>query len=193
MKKLLLICLLFASATNGFSQSILKRLSFGIKAGTNYSDYTNAEFATEGLVGFHAGAIVNLKITDKFSVQEEFLFSSQGAKMKNDLFGQQQDLKVYYMTVPILVKYRTNFGLYFEAGPQVGARIKEDPENTSFGEFAKKVDIAAAGGLGYQMKNGFGFGARYVMGLTPVGDFKISNVKTEAKTSVIQGSVFYIF
>jgi hypothetical protein len=192
MKKLLLICLLFVSA-NSFAQGLLKRLSFGLKAGANYSDYTNAEFTTEGLVGFHAGALVNLKLTDKFSIQEEFLFSSQGAKMNNDLFGQQQDLKVYYMTVPILVKYRTNFGLYVEAGPQVGARIKEDPENKTVGEFAKKLDMTVVGGLGYQMKNGFGFGARYVYGLTPVSDYKIANVKTDAKTTVVQGSVFYIF
>jgi len=167
-------------------------LSFGLKAGGNYSNYTNADFATEGIMGFHAGALVNFRITDHLSVQEEFLFSSQGAKMKNDLFGKE-NLNVYYLTVPFLIKYKTNFGLYFEAGPQTGLRLKEDTKGASFGDFAKKLDLAAAGGIGFQTKSGFGIGARYIAGLSKVGDFDISNVKTDFKTNVVQASVFYIF
>jgi hypothetical protein len=192
MKKLLFICLVFAS-TNGFSQGLFKRLSFGLKAGANYSNYTNASFATEGIVGFHAGALVNFRITDNFSVQEEFLFSSQGAKVKdNTLFGKE-NLNVYYMTVPFVLKYRTNFGLYIEAGPQAGFRIKEDVGSNSFGEFANKMDLAGVGGIGYQTKSGFGIGARYVAGISKVGNFNASNIKTDFKTNVIQSSIFYIF
>jgi hypothetical protein len=192
MKKLIVICLVLAS-TNGFSQGIFKRLSFGIKAGANYSDYSNAGFATEGLVGFHAGALVNFKITDHLSVQEEFLFSSQGAKVKDGTIFGGEDIKVNYMTVPFLIKYKTKFGLYFEAGPQVGLRINEDIKNTQIGEFAKKMDLAAAGGLGYQTPFGLGFGVRYVYGLSTVGDFNYSNIKTDFRTNVAQASIFYIF
>jgi hypothetical protein len=192
MKKLIVICLVLAS-TNGFSQGIFKRLSFGIKAGANYSDYSNAGFATEGLVGFHAGALVNFKITDHLSVQEEFLFSSQGAKVKDGTIFGGEDIKVNYMTVPFLVKYKTKFGLYLEAGPQVGFRINEDIKNTQIGEFAKKMDLAAAGGLGYQTPFGLGFGVRYIYGLSTVGDFNYSNIKTDFKTNVAQASIFYIF
>lgn len=98
MKKLLFICLVLMASTNCFSQGLLKRLSFGIKAGGNYSNYTNADFATEGMVGFHAGAIVNFKLTNNLSIQEEFLFSSQGAKLKENLFGKD-NIKVYYATL----------------------------------------------------------------------------------------------
>lgn len=191
MKKLLFICLVLAT-TNCFSQSLLKRLSFGLKAGANYSNYTNADFATEALVGFHAGALVNFRITDNFSIQEEFLFSSQGAKMKNDLFGKD-NLNVYYLSVPFLIRYKTSFGLYFEAGPQTGFRIKEDTKGASFGNFAKRLDLAAAGGIGYQTKSGFGIGARYIAGLSKVGDFDIANIKTDFRTNMVQASLFYIF
>jgi hypothetical protein len=195
MKKLLLICFVLSSV-NCFSQDsfvgrLTKRLSFGLKAGANYSDYTHADFATDALVGWHAGGLVNFRITDNLSIQEEFLFSTQGAKVKNDLFGKE-NINVYYVTVPFLIKYRTNFGLYFEAGPQTGMRVNND--NTgSWGDFAKRLDLAAAGGLGFQTKGGFGIGARYIAGLSKVGDFNITNVKTDFRTNVIQASVFYIF
>src|SRR5882757_5765877 len=117
MKKLLFICCCLAS-TGCFSQGLFSRLHFGVKAGANYS---NADFATEALMGFHAGAIVNFKLTDNLSIQEEFLFSSQGAKMKNNVFGQE-NVKVYYVTVPFLLKYRSKSGLFIEAGPQVGMK-----------------------------------------------------------------------
>lgn len=191
MKKLLFIGLVLAS-TNSFSQGIFQRLSFGLKAGGNYSNYTNTNFETEAIAGFHAGALVNFKFNDHFSVQEEFLFSSQGAKVKNDLFGKD-NVNVYYITVPFVLKYKTNFGLYIEAGPQTGMKVKEDVDNTSGGDFAKKLDLAAVGGLGYQSKSGFGFGVRYVAGLSKVGDFNISTVKTDFRTNVAQASIFYIF
>jgi len=193
MKKLLFICLVLLS-TKGFSQSFLNRFEFGLKAGANYSNFTNTDFATDPLVGFHAGATVAFKITDNFLVQEEFLFSSQGAKIKGDanVFGNN-DIKLYYISVPFLAKYRTNFGLYIEAGPQVGMKAKEEVKGLTFGEFAKKLDLAAGGGIGYQSKIGLGIGVRYIYGISKVGDFDIANIKTDFRPNVAQASIFYVF
>jgi hypothetical protein len=179
MKKLLVISFVLVS-THSFGQSfvqgIVSRLSFGVKAGANYSNYVNADFATDPLVGFHAGGMVNFRFTKHFSVQEEFLFSSQGAKVAD------VDRKVYYLSVPIMLKYRTNLGLYLEAGAQAGMRLHEDVK-----DFSKQLEFGAAGGLGFQSKMGLGFGVRYVAGVSKagmIGDFR---------NSVAQGSVFYIF
>ncbi|HTI09241.1 MAG TPA: porin family protein [Puia sp.] len=195
MKKSILLGLVLVSShcfSQSFMQGIVQRLQFGIKGGANYSNYVNAGFNTDGLVGFHAGAIVGFKLTKNLSIQEEFLFSTQGAKVKGDLFGKE-DVKVSYITVPFLLKYRTNVGIYFEAGPQVGMRANEDVGNGQMGEFAKKLDLSAAGGIGYQSRSGFGIGARYVAGLSKVGNFQLSNVQTDFRNSVVQASIFYIF
>jgi hypothetical protein len=72
-------------------------------------------------------------------------------------------------------------------------RTSENIGNTQIGEFAKSLDLSAAGGLGYQSKSGFGFGVRYVAGLSKVGDFQISDTKPDFKNSVMQASIFYIF
>ena len=191
MKKLLVICFALVS-TQSFSQSLFQRLSFGLKAGANYSNYTNANFNTEGIVGFHTGGLVNFKLTNSLSIQEEFLFSTQGAKVKDNVFGTE-NIKVSYINVPFLLKYRSNLGLYIEAGPQVGMRANDNVSSTQIGEFAKKLDLSAVGGIGFQSKSGFGFGARYIAGLSKVGDFQPSTVKPDFRNSVIQASIFYIF
>jgi hypothetical protein len=195
MKKLIfvsLLCVSFHGYSQSFTSALLGRLSFGLKAGANYSNYVNTDFATDALVGFHAGALVNFRLTSRLSIQEEFLFSTQGAKVKEDVFGKDK-INVYYMNVPFLLKYRMPLGLYVELGPQVGMRLKEDPEHTADGNFAKRLDLSAAGGIGFQTHSGFGIGARYIAGISKVGDFNISNVKPDFRSSIVQASVFYIF
>lgn len=195
MKKSLLICLVLTSTrcfSQNFMQSMMQRLSFGIKAGANYSNYVNADFNTQAVAGYHAGALVDFKLTNNLAIQEEFLFSSQGAKVQEELFGKQ-DINVYYMSVPFLLKYRTNSGIYIEAGPQVDMRIKDNIPKTQTGDFAKQMSFAAAGGIGFQSKSGLGIGARYVAGLSDVGNFQPSTIKPDFRNSVVQVSVFYIF
>jgi hypothetical protein len=192
MKKLVLICMVLIG-TNSFSQSFLDKFHFGLKAGSNYSDFTNADFDTEGLVGFHAGAIVNFEINEKLSIQEEFLYSTQGSKIKDGIF-QGQEIKLSYISVPILLKYKFNNGIYLEAGPQIGILASEDFKAIdSSDKFAEKVDGGAAAGVGYQFKNGFGIGARYYMGLTDVSKSKSSAINTNFQNNTAQVSVFYFF
>jgi len=195
MKKLMLICLVLVSA-KGFSQSftgnILKRLEFGIKAGANATNFTDANFPTDPLIGFHAGATVAYKFTDNFMIQEEFLFSTQGAKIKGGTLGNQ-DLKLYYMSVPFLLKYRTQAGFYLEAGAQAGFKVKEDVAGAGNQDFAKKIDVGAAGGIGYQSKMGLGIGARYIYGISKISDVNLSNITNDFKNNNIQASVFYVF
>jgi hypothetical protein len=195
MKKLMLICLVLLSSkgfSQSFTQNIFSRIEFGIKAGANVTNFTNAGFPTDPLIGFHAGATVAFKFTNNLMVQEEFLFSTQGAKIKDGSLGDQ-DLKLYYMSVPFLLKYRTNSGLYIEAGTQVGVKLKEDVSGINTENFAKKLDLGAAGGIGYQSKMGLGIGARYIYGLSKVADFNLANVTNDFKNNNIQASIFYVF
>jgi len=195
MKKLLVICFVLLSAkgfSQSFTQGILQHLEFGIKAGTNVSNFTDANFPTDPLIGFNAGATVAYKFTNNFMVQEDFLFSTQGAKIKGGSLGDQ-DLKLYYMSVPFLLKYRTNGGFYVEAGMQAGIKIKEDVAGINTNNFANRVDVGAAGGIGYQTKMGIGIGARYIYGVSKVSDFNVSNITNNYKNNTVQADIFYVF
>ncbi|BAV07547.1 Outer membrane protein beta-barrel domain-containing protein [Filimonas lacunae] len=191
MKKTLVI-ILTLFATKGFSQGLFSRLEFGLKAGGNVSNFTNASFPTDPLYGFHAGFTMAFKITDRILIQEDILFSTQGAKIKGGSLGDQ-DLKLNYISIPFLLKYRAQSGFFVEAGPQFGMKANEKVAGWSKDDFAKKIDIAAAGGIGYQSRIGLGVGARYIYGLSKVGNFDISNVNNDFKNNTIQASIFYVF
>lgn len=195
MKQFVLVGLLCLGTQLGFSQSLLQRFSLGLKAGANYSDFNDASFDTEGLVGFHGGLIVNFGLTDKWSLQQEFLYSTQGAKAKGGLFGER-DIKLAYLSIPLLVKYHSNIGLYGEFGGQANVLI-EDAKDTGPEDFADKIDGGVIVGLGYQFRNGpvkgLGIGARYYFGLTEVGKFNSGVVNSDFKNQVAQLSAFYTF
>jgi hypothetical protein len=197
MKKVFLaMAMLLVSHVVFGQESFLSRFHFGLKAGINSSNFENANFDTDMLTGFHVGAIVNFALTDKWSIQEEFLYSTQGAKIKNGFALGDKELKLSYVSVPILVKYHSNLGIYGEIGGQANILV-EDAKNTGFEDFADKIDGGAVAGLGYQFKSGpvkgLGIGARYYYGFTNVGKFTSSTINSDFKNSMIQGSLFYIF
>lgn len=201
MKKLILAVLVLVSTTcfaqtspenQSFGKKIMSRLEFGIKAGANASNFNKFNLPTDPLIGFHAGLSVAYKFNEHLMVQEDFLYSMQGAKLKGGILGTQ-DLKLSYVQVPILLKYRTTSGFYVEAGAQTGILIKEDVVGyTGDQKFAKKIDASAVGGIGFQSKMGLGIGARYAYGFTKVSDTP-SAALGDFTNSTIQASLFYIF
>ena len=84
MKKvILMIALVTISVTNSNAQSTDNRsaVSFGIKAGTNYSnvyDSDNEDFVADGKFGFAAGAFVAIPLGKFIGIQPEILYSQKG-------------------------------------------------------------------------------------------------------------------
>src|SRR5215217_1406699 len=142
MKKLLLAAALLISVQSAFAQ----KFSIGPKAGLNISNYTGGDIESDALVGYHLGGIINYGFGKVFSIQPEVLFSTQGAKVNNA--GTKSDFKISYVTVPVMLKFKTNGGFYVEFGPQVGFRTSTDIPDQTINNFAKNLDLAAAGGIG---------------------------------------------
>ncbi len=174
-------------ATTTFAQNF----SGGIKAGANFSNFTGGDFDAvkkKAIAGFHGGVFLNFSF-GALSLQPEVLISTQGARI--DSVSRSYDWKVTYATLPVLLKYRSAGGFYLEAGPQVGFKIGENISDETIEDFAKDLDLSAAAGLGLQTKGGLGIGARYLVGLTKVGDFSpAKNIDPDFKNSVLQVGVF---
>ncbi|TDE14869.1 porin family protein [Dyadobacter psychrotolerans] len=185
MKKLTIVSLMLLCSTFAFSQSF----SIGPKAGINISNYTGGDIEADALVGYHLGAVINYGFGNVFSIQPEVLFSTQGAKVNNA--GRKDDFKVNYVTVPVMLKFKTNGGFYVEVGPQVGFRTSSDLGDQSINNFAKNLDLSAGAGIGFQSKIGLGAGVRYIAGLSKVGDFTGQSFDPDFKNSVIQASIFW--
>lgn len=196
MKKLPLIVLVLFIAQGSFAQNFLSRMTFGLKAGGNYSNFTNANFETEGLAGFHVGGTLNFRLNEKFSIQQDILYSTQGAKLKSTTPFGGEKIELSYLSVPILIRYTTKVGFYIEAGPQANMLIR-DADVTGFDDFADKADAGVAAGIGFCFKGGpvkgLGIGARYYQGFMDVGKFSSLTINKDFYNSVGQLSLFYTF
>ena len=186
MKKSLTILFLVLSTTV-FAQTF----QLGVKGGVNISNFNGGDFNTiknKALLGYHVGGFLRLRY-GHFAIQPAVLLSTQGATLENA--GNEQDYKITYVNVPVLLQYQTDGGFYLEAGPQLGFKVDEDVPNSTIGDFAKSTDLSVAFGLGYFSKIGLGVGARYNVGVSKVGDFDSNTIDPDFRNGVIQFSVFY--
>lgn len=202
MKKITLTLLgLVAFSTSAVAQQEVK---FGPKAGVNIANLSGMDDA-EMKIGFHVGAVAEIKFNEKFSIQPEVVYSAQGAKgtTVTPLGTIESEIKNDYINVPIMAKYYIVEGFSAELGPQVGFLMKSEGkvgDNTMDSkDFYKSVDFGLGVGLAYDLPMGLFVGARYNLGLsranedfsTQVGGISIET--DEIKNNVIQVSVGYKF
>ncbi|HLV50693.1 MAG TPA: porin family protein [Flavobacterium sp.] len=195
MKKVMIA----AIAVVGFSVTGLaqQQVKFGPKAGVNLATLSGDDDA-EMKIGFHVGAVAEIKFNDKFSLQPEVLYSAQGAQSK-----ENTDIKTNndYINIPIMAKYYFVEGFSLELGPQVGFLMKAEAkgENGSLDtkDFYKSVDFGVGVGLAYDLPQGFFVNARYNLGLSKINeDFDAGPITIETediKNNVIQIGIGYKF
>lgn len=140
-------------------------VSLGLKAGVSQSDLVGQDAAIyQGIYGFHAGVFSNISFSKLFAFQPELLYSQKGAKVPTGL-GDYATRRFHNVDIPLAFHVNTN-GFFLEAGPQIGilAAVQD-----KYGSASTKVDrngfktatVGYLAGLGYQRKQGLGFGFRY--------------------------------
>lgn len=193
-----------------------QQISFGAKAGLNLASISGDDTDDlDGRTGFHVGAVAEFSLSEKFSLQPELLYSTQGAKFEDsgsigtDLFFEEEfTIKLDYIILPIMAKYYISNGLSIEAGPQLGFIVsaKEDfeisetingqtssvSEEIDIKDEINSIDFGVNFGLGYKLVNGLNFAARYNLGLSNISDLEGSD-DFKIQNSVIQFSVGYSF
>ncbi|WP_203295867.1 porin family protein [Luteirhabdus pelagi] len=209
MKKLVLFA---AVAVFGLTTMTAQEVRLGAKAGVNFASIGgDGTDGVDGRTSFHVGGLVEIPISEKFSVQPELLYSSQGAKSEyTEDFGfgvtadVEEKLKLDYINIPILAKFYVAEGFSLQAGPQIGflvsanaeieysAEGESDSEDADVSDFYSGLDLGVGAGAGYRLNNGVFFQARYVLGLSNINDFEGSD-DFKNQNNVIQVSVGYSF
>jgi len=199
MKKLMLLTVF---TVLGMSNVDAQGFGFGIKAGLNFAsvDFDQNISDINGRTTFHVGAMVDLDISEKFSIQGEVLWSLQGYNVDALFFDDNENIenveittKLDYINVPILAKYEFTEGLSALVGPQIGFLIEANSEfndiDIALSDGFNSTDISGAVGLMYEIDNGLNVGARYTFGLSDILD----SDNADAKNYVVQLSVGYFF
>ena len=150
MHRIFLSILLTTTASGAAVQNV----RFGVKAGPSYTKFRGVDPAQLSSasnayrLGFHAGVLAEVKVTDTFSVQPELLYSQKGAK--NKLVSEIYDV-FSYLDLPIMVKARLGeTGFFLEGGPQFGYLLRA---TSTFMDYSynvrdsyEKVDVGYAAG-----------------------------------------------
>lgn len=213
MKKISFFLLVFSAAMAAFAQKT--STTFGIKAGVNLAQLrtnnypSGAEPDVSRKTSAHGGIFMNAPLgTGGFAIQPELLYSRQGSKMKQTTTigtvsqTSEWDQDLNYITLPVMLQWKSTGGVFVETGPQAGLLIKAKQDGPGSTQVDNKssfdnFDLSWGAGLGYVSKIGLGIGARYNYGLTNTiedgGGNNSANNGPELKNSVIQLGLIWRF
>lgn len=198
MKKVILSALVVC-AFSFQAQAQKPELKLGAKVGLNVSSLSNDDDIS-AKAGLNIGFVAEYFVTEKFSIQPELLYSSQGGQYKNyevnleEFTIASKDVKfnLNYINIPIMAKYYVTNGFNIQAGPQVGFLTSAKFDGEDVKKNAQKVDFGVNFGLGYEFNAGVFFDARYNLGLSKVNKEKVEGLDN-TKNGVFQVSVGYKF
>ncbi|MGV9004204.1 porin family protein [Flavobacterium sp.] len=181
MKKIILsVAAIFA-----FGVVSAQDIKFGVKGGLNSSNITNTD-GSKALVGFHVGGLAEFKVSEKFAVQPELLYSTQGAGSDGG------DLKLDYINIPIMAKFYVAEKFSIQAGPQIGFLMTAKADGEDVKDFFKTTDFGVNIGVGYNLDENMMLDLRYNMGLSQVQKEVIDGT-SKSMNQVIQLSFGYKF
>jgi hypothetical protein len=190
-KNLITICVILVACISANAQ-IFK---LGIKGGINYANQTGTDitvnstnYKTEAISNFHIGLLAEVKLGDRFSIQPEVLYSTQGAKY--DAIGVAKDFTndIGYISIPVMAKINLNNTFSLEFGPQASFLMsKKNEVSINSIKNQKDIDFGAGAGLGIRVTKSIFLQGRYMVGLSEISpDAKVKN-------SVLQVSAGLLF
>jgi opacity protein-like surface antigen len=206
MKKIILSAALAATSYFSNGQAGIDGISYGIKGGLNMANVKGKDVeGTSSLLGFHGGVQANIPLNAGFSLQPEFFYSAEGAKMKVEMQGDGDAIiegtaktNLSYVNLPVLLKYQHASGAFAITGPQIGyllsAKVKMDGESENVKDGFKKINFGWTVGVGYMIPaTSIGVDVRYNFGLSKLTKAEDGQEAGKAYTRVFQAGVFYKF
>lgn len=139
---------------------------FGVKAGVNMANL-GGDADADGVTSFYVGGLVDIAVSEKFHVQPELLYSSEGA----------EDAEISFIRIPIMAKFYVAESFNLQAGPTIGIKAGADD---GVDEFTKSLDYGLGVGAAYELAGGLFFDARYNFGLANISDVDEFDVTTTA-------------
>ena len=170
--KLILVGLLFLSALGVSAQG----LKFGPKVGANLGKIEGQRFSDQYELSYHAGFFLELKLGDKWAFQPELLWNQVKVDTVsgfNNIYQQNlriTNLKLNYISVPVLLNYKPGKVLTLQAGPQFGILMDRNKNLLQNGVDAfKQGDLSMLAGAQLNILS-FRIYGRYVIGLSDISD-----------------------
>jgi len=173
----LLACIICANAA-------MAQFKLCVKAGTNITKIEGQAFKDEFRYGYHAGAFLEIGLGDKFGIQPEVLFNQVSSRLDSNFshiyqnavnFNTYRDVKLKYLSIPLVLNYKLGNVLSLQAGPQFGILMSGDKTLLQNGKEAfKNGDFSMLGGAQINLSK-LRLTGRYVIGLNNINDISDQN------------------
>lgn len=191
MKKPLLV---FFITVFAITLSNAQEFKFAAKAGLNLATFTgDALTVIDTRLSFHIGGLVEIPLSEKFSIQPELLYSEKGSNL-DTFFSSRIKTRLNYLDIPVMAKYHIVNGLSAEIGPVTSILVKADGTSKNgtkdISDFYKTFDFGIGGGVTYRIPMGMFFSLRFTKGLMNINDGEYSD--SNNSTSKVQNNVFQV-
>lgn len=179
MKKYLVIIIVsvcFVSVSNA------QKFKFGPKLGANVGKIEGSGFSDKYTLAYHVGGFAEIHLGKKWAVQPEVLWNQINADTASGFKAIYQNLvntsnignnlKLNYLSIPLLLTYKPGKLLSLQAGPQFGILIDQTKNITQNGADAfKKGDLSMLFGAQVNILKLRVYG-RYAVGLNNISDIQ---------------------
>ena len=156
----------------------------GVKGGVNLSKIQGRSFKEEFNTGYHLGGFAEIGLGKKFAIQPEVLFNQYQTRTDTSFRqvysnvlsdASSGNVKLNYLSVPILLNYKLGKIFALQAGPQFGVLINKDQNLLQNGQQAfKNGDFSLLGGVQLSLSK-LRLQGRYAVGLNDINDITSSN------------------
>jgi len=161
-----------------------KKFNFGIKEGINYSSLNNINDNSykKSKTGINFGLLAEISLSDKFSIQPEILYSTQGVKTDmylntlaypgpGPIYQPSTEKGKYifnYIQIPVLAKVYLIKNLSFEIGPSFNLLTKSEQKSKSqtYRKIGKDFEFSGALGLSYKLNKTIFVSSRFFKGFS---------------------------
>lgn len=159
------------------AQVSFAQFSIGIKGGANITKVDGRSFKDEFQYGYHLGGFATVGLGGRFALQPEVLFNQYqtrtGTEFSNiyqNATSGNQDIKLNYLSIPVLLNYKLGSFLSLQAGPQFGVLLDQNKNLLENGKTAfDKGDFSMLGGAQFKLGK-IRLMGRYVVGLNNIND-----------------------
>ena len=169
--------LFFLAAFLIFSSAAMAQFNIGVKGGVNITKVDDKAFRDEFTYGYHLGGFAEVGLGKRLKIQPEVLWNQFNTRkdtafrnVTNNLlnFDNYDDVKLNYLSIPILLSYKLGNVLYLQAGPQFGILLNQDNTLLENGKEAfSKGDFSMLGGVQLNVSK-LRLSGRYFVGLNNI-------------------------
>jgi hypothetical protein len=190
-----------AQRSKEFNNYYAKPIHVGVKIGLNAFKIDGTGFKNKFLPGVVGGAFIQVKLTDRFQIQPELLFSTAKLDTATELsdavnylrFREEwSSLKPTYLNIPVLLNIGIGQarGIKLQVGPQYSILLNKNQTLLNNGQQAFKTGTVD-GVVGLMFQAGpLNIAGRYLFGL---GNANNVNPNANWKSHSIQGTLGFMF